>query len=104
MLEYRKLDKMINKNKTPKVIERYFKGVSNHRRIAILLAVQKQEGLTVDDISETLGVNFKTISEHTRRLVQAGLLNKEYRGRNVIHSLSPYGKRFYKFIETFQHS
>jgi len=37
-------------------------------------------------------------------LVQAGLLNKRYQGRSVIHSLSPYGEKFIKFIKTFQHS
>ncbi|MBU1092037.1 hypothetical protein KKA27_04215 [Patescibacteria group bacterium] len=45
-----------------------------------------------------------SILEHTRRLVQAGLLNKKYQGREVAHSLSPYGRNFTKFITTFQHS
>ena len=29
---------------------------------------------------------------------QAGLINKEYKGRKVEHKVSPYGKRFYNFI------
>ena len=87
--------------KTPKQLERYFKGAANHRRIAILLAVEKNEGITVEELSGTLGANFKTISQHTRSLVQAGLLNKQYRGRRVANSLSPYGKSFLKFIMTF---
>jgi predicted transcriptional regulator len=87
--------------KTPKQLERYFKGAANHRRIEILLLVNDEEGITLDQIAKTLNGNFKTISEHTRRLVQAGLLNKKYRGLQVMHSLSPYGKEFIKFLKIF---
>lgn len=87
--------------KTAKQLERYFKGVSNHRRLEILRFIDKNSGVTLGRIAEDLGCNIKTISEHTRRLVQAGLLNKEYKGQEVAHSLSPYGKRFINFIKTF---
>ncbi len=87
--------------KTAKQLERYFKGVANHRRLEILLLVHKNEGITLEEIAEILNSNIKTISEHTRRLVQAGLLNKKYQGRAVIHSLSPYGKKFIEFMQTF---
>ena len=87
--------------KTPKQLERYFKGAANHRRIAILLTVEGNDGITVEGIADKLDTNFKTISQHTRSLVHAGLLNKEYRGRQVIHSLSPYGKFFLRFMRTF---
>ncbi len=87
--------------KTVKQLERHFKGLANHRRIDILILVSKNPGITVDGISEKLNCNFKTISEHIRRLVQAGLINKKYQGRAVSHSLSPYGQIFLKFIKTF---
>ena len=87
--------------KTPKQLERYFKGAANHRRIAILFTVEKNDGITVEDIAKELAANFKTISQHSRALVHAGLLNKTYRGRQVMHSLSPYGKFFLKFMRTF---
>ncbi len=90
--------------KTSRQLERHFKGIANYRRIDILLLVYKNEGINVEKIAENLNCNFKTISEHIRRLVQAGLLNKHYQGRQVTHSLSPYGKSFVKFIKTFQHS
>jgi DNA-binding MarR family transcriptional regulator len=90
-----------NKIKTTKQLERHFKGVANHRRIAILLLVFKDPNITLEAISESLDCNIKTISEHTRRLVQAGLLNKEYRGRKVEHKVSPYGKIFCNFISKF---
>ncbi|MDO8572632.1 MAG: winged helix-turn-helix domain-containing protein [bacterium] len=87
--------------KTPRQLERYFKGVANHWRIAILIAVEKNEGISVEGISGELEANFKTISQHTRSLVHAGLLNKTYQGRQVTHALSPHGKLFLKFIKTF---
>ncbi|MBI3046468.1 MAG: winged helix-turn-helix transcriptional regulator [Candidatus Harrisonbacteria bacterium] len=87
--------------KTPKQLERHFKGVANHWRIAILSIVHQNEGIAVDGITKELNANFKTISQHTRSLVQAGLLNKKYLGRQVTHTLSPYGKLFLKFIKSF---
>ena len=90
--------------KTAKQIERHVKGVANHRRIEILMLVAEHGGIIVEDIAERLGCNEKTISEHTRRLAQAGLINKKYQGRSVTHTLSPYGKIFYRFIKTFRHS
>ena len=90
--------------KTTQQLERHFKGMANHHRIAILLLVSKNPLITLEGIVESLGKNFKTISEHTRRLVQAGLLDKKYQGRNVTHTLSPYGKKCVQFIQSFQHS
>ena len=87
--------------KTPKQLERHFKGAANHRRIAILRAVEQNDGIAVAELAGALGANFKTISQHTRTLVQAGLLNKAYRGRQVAHTLSPYGKAFLRFMRTF---
>ena len=88
-------------SKTPQQLERYFKGAANHRRISIMFAVEKNDGITVEGIADMLEANFKTISQHTRSLVHAGLLNKNYRSRQVMHSLSPYGKSFIKFMKTF---
>ncbi len=88
------------KIKTAQQLERHFKGVANHRRIEILRLVATRDGVTLEDIADFLDCNFKTISEHTRKLVQAGLIDKKYQGRAVAHSLSPYGKIFHKFITT----
>lgn len=87
--------------KTNKQLERHFKGVANHRRISILLLVNSAKDITLDGIAKQLRCNLKTISEHTRRLVQAGLLNKKYQGNKVAHSLSPYGKKLLKFLKEF---
>jgi len=87
--------------KTEKQLERYFKGAANHRRLQILNLVSRRPGMTLEEISEALACNPKTISEHTRKLVQAGLLNKHYQGRSVEHVISPYGVKFIKFMQTF---
>jgi DNA-binding MarR family transcriptional regulator len=87
--------------KTAKQLERYFKGASNHWRIKILFLLEKNGGLDLEEIAQRLKCNIKNISQHTGKLVQAGLLNKRYVGRRVSHSLSPYGKRFVRFMKTF---
>ena len=83
-------------------MERHLKGMSNHYRIEILLLIAEREGLTLEEIVETLKANEKTLGEHARRLHQAGLVNKKYRGKFVEHTLSPYGKTFVNFLKSFQ--
>lgn len=90
--------------KTPKQMERNLKGLANHWRLRILLLLSENGGLSLLSIADAVGGNFKTIAEHTRRLHIAGLIVKRYRGREVIHNLSPYGEKFTKFVKTFQHS
>jgi DNA-binding transcriptional ArsR family regulator len=94
----------MGKVKTPKQMERHLKGMANHYRIEILLLISEHGGITLDNIVEALDVNEKTIGEHTRRLYQAGLINKKYSGRFVEHTLSPYGKSFVSFLKSFQRS
>ena len=85
-------------------MERHLKGIANHRRIEILLLVAKREGISVEEIAEALDCNFKTLSIHIFKLVHAGLVDKKYKGRNVVHRLTPYGKVFVSFLTTFAHS
>ena len=82
-------------------MERHLKGIANHYRIEILLLVATQNNITLEKIVRALEANEKTIGEHTRRLHVAGLINKKYRGKFVEHSLSPYGKTFVRFLESF---
>ncbi len=94
----------MKKIKTAKQMERHFKGIANHRRIDIILLISRAKGITVEGIVENLNCNFKTISGHTKVLVQSGLVNKNYVGKSVVHSLSPYGKIFAEFIKSFSYS
>lgn len=92
----------MKKVKTAKQMERHLKGMANHYRIEILLLIATGAGITLEGIIKSLRANEKTIGEHTRRLHQAGLVNKRYRGKFVEHSLSPYGKTFVRFLRSFQ--
>ena len=94
----------MGKVKTSKQMERHLKGMANHYRIEILLLISARDGITLDSIADTLDANEKTIGEHTRRLYQAGLINKKYSGKFVEHTLSPYGKTFVGFLKAFQRS
>jgi len=87
--------------KTPKQLERYFKGVANHRRVELLLLIAQHPGISLDELAKATKGNFKTISEHTKKLVQADLVNKQHRGLRVEHRLSPYGTRFHEFMKLF---
>ncbi|MEK7154097.1 MAG: winged helix-turn-helix domain-containing protein [Patescibacteria group bacterium] len=90
--------------KTAKQMERHLKGVANHRRIEILFLIAREEGISVEGISNNLRCNFKTISEHIRRLAQAGLIEKKYEGHYMKHKLAPYGRTFIAFLTSFSNS
>lgn len=92
----------MEKIKTAKQMERHLKGMANHYRIEILLLLATRDKISLEEIVDTLDANQKTIGEHTRRLFQAGLINKKYRGKFVEHTLSPYGKTFVQFLKSFQ--
>lgn len=94
--------KKMTKMKTAKQMERHLKGMANHYRIEILLLIAERKKITLEGIVKAIMANKKTIGEHTRRLYQAGLINKKYRGNFVEHTLSPYGKMFVQFLKTFQ--
>lgn len=88
--------------KTAKQMERHLKGIANHYRIEVLLAIAKHGPMTLDAIISQLDANGKTIGEHTRRLYVAGLIQKKYVGKYAEHSLTPYGKTFVRFLKAFQ--
>lgn len=85
-----------------KDLEKIVRGFSNHRRIEILNLIHKKPQLSVFDISDELGVNFKTISEHVRRLAIADLVWKSNDGKAVRHTLSGRGKLVLTFLRTLE--
>lgn len=88
--------------KNKRELEKIFKGVANHRRIEILLLLDKEPELSVVNIAYKLHCNFKTIAEHTRKLHIAGMVYKTNRGNSVSHILSPLGKSILKFCRTLE--
>ena len=93
--------KVINK-KTYHQLERIMKGVSNHRRIQILELLKEKPEISVLDISRILNVNFKTISDHVRRLAIAGFVLKRSDGHSVRHKVTERGLQVLKFLRTLE--
>ena len=85
-----------------KNLEKTVRGFSNHRIIEILEFLSKNPDASLNEISERLKVNFKTISEHTRRLASAGLIEKRYKGAAVLHKISQLGNNILKFLRTLE--
>lgn len=89
MLKYRKLEKTV-------------RGFSNHRRIQILELLFENPDLSVLEISSKLKIEYKTASEHIRRLSIPGLVVKKNQGSNVRHKLTPLGDSILKFLRTIE--
>lgn len=92
---------MIEK-KNYRQLERIVKGFASHRRIEILELLKREPELSVDEISEKLNINFKTASEHLRRLAIAGLLLKRSEGNNVRHKLTERAQSILKFLRILE--
>lgn len=85
-----------------RVLERIVRGFSNHRRIQMLDLIEKNPELSVREIADSLKINFKTASEHTRRLTIAGLIMKRSQANNIRHKLSERGLTILKFLRTLE--
>ena len=85
-----------------KKIEKIVKGFANHRRIQTLELLEKIPDLSVDEISQNLNVGFFTISDHVRKLADAGLVEKNHKGRFVINSITKRGKYILSFCKMFK--
>ena len=87
---------------TLRQLERIVKGFANHRRIEILKLLEEEPELSVSEIALKLKINFKTASEHIRRLAIAGLVLKRYQGNNVRHALTDQAKSILKFLRILE--
>ena len=79
---------MAKEKKTYRELERIARGFSNHRRIQIMELLHKKPELSVDEIANEINVNFKTISEHIRRLSISAIVLKHPDGHSVLHNIS----------------
>jgi predicted ArsR family transcriptional regulator len=82
--------------------ERIAKGFANHRRIEILMLLDRHPELSLMEVADMLKINFKTGAEHIRRLAIPGLVWKRSDGKAVRHVLSPLGKNVLKFLRTLE--
>ncbi len=81
-------------------LERVLKGIASHRRIQIVDLLDKQAELSVMQIAEHLSLDFRTASEHLRKLTIAGLVMKRPDGSSVRHALTSRGKEILMFCRT----
>ena len=79
--------------------EKMLKGVANHRRLEMLDQLNRNPGLSNEEINERLKINYQTGSEHIRRLVIAGLIQKHREGHKTLHTLTKTGVEVIKFLE-----
>ncbi len=82
--------------------ERIIKGAANHRRLQIIDLLQRKPELSVEEISDVFKINFKTASDHIRRLAIAGLVMKRHEGNFVRHKLTPRGLSILKFLRILE--
>jgi len=83
-------------------LERIFKGVASHRRTQIMDTLGKEPELSVVEIAERISIDFRTASEHLRKLVLAGLVMKRNESAAVRHALTERGKVILKFCRTLE--
>lgn len=86
----------------PRQLEGVVKGFANHRRIEIMMLLDHKPELSVFEISDELHINFKTASEHIRRLAIADLVMKRNEGNFVRHALTRRGKSILKFLRILE--
>jgi len=93
---------IIKKTKSPRNLERVVKGFANHRRIEIMILLKKHPELTVFEVADNLQINFKTASEHIRRLQISGLIMKRHEGASVHNALTSRGKYILEFLRMLE--
>ncbi len=79
--------------------EKIVKGFANHWRLKILNLLRRSARLSLDQIAKELDGNFITISVHLRKMTDAGLVSKTYKGRFVLHSITRRGKDVLTFCK-----
>lgn len=85
-----------------KQLEAIIRGFANHHRIALLLLLADNPGLTLDGCANGLDLNVKTASGHLRELSINGFVDKEADGRAVHHTLTPRGQAAVAFIQAMR--
>ena len=83
-------------------LERIVRGFANHRRIQVLGLLAERPDLDLAALARAAGMNYKTASEHLRRLAVAGLVLKKAKGTHVLHAVSPRGRVVLKFLRTLE--
>ena len=83
-------------------LERIVRGFSNHRRIQMLEVLTATPEIDLMQLARACGINFRNASEHSARLVRAGLVLKRSKGRQVLHAVSPRGMDVLSFLRNIE--
>jgi predicted transcriptional regulator len=83
-------------------IEVIIKGFAHHTRIEILEILEAYPYISLEEISTKIKVNYKTTSEHVRKLATSGLIKKQVHKTSMRHSLTQRGKSILKFLRTLE--
>lgn len=72
-------------------LERLFQALADRHRLKVvnMLAQTDGEAICVCDFQDALGLKQPSVSYHLKRLVDAGVLEREQRGRHAFYSLRP---------------
>lgn len=89
----------MNETKRFAQLERMMKGAANRRRIQILHLLEATPGLDLSSIARACGMHAQTATEHTTKMLNAGLIQKERRAKYVLHELSPLGDGVLAFLK-----
>ena len=90
------------KDKSYYELERIAKGIANHRRIEILELLGKKPEMSVTEIAEKVKSNFKTTSEHIRKMAISGLLMKRSDSKSIRHKLTNRGELILTFLRMLE--
>ena len=80
--------------------ERVMKGAANHYRIEILALLKDRPERSLSEVADELKSDFRTVSEHVRKMVHAGLVMKRSDGVSVRHKLTRLGEQVLQFLLT----
>ncbi len=90
------------KQKTSRQLESVFKGLANYHRMEILLLLEKEEGLSVEQISQKLSYGYMNTSDHIRKLSLGGLVSKHKEALIVRHLLTARAKSILEFCKILE--
>jgi len=83
-------------------LERIIKGFGNHNRIKILDLLGKEPNLSLQEIADKIKSDFKNVSAHITKMMNAGLIKKRSEGNIVHHELSQRGKSILQFVRIIE--
>ncbi|PIP30046.1 hypothetical protein COU12_01460 [Candidatus Jorgensenbacteria bacterium CG10_big_fil_rev_8_21_14_0_10_54_38] len=71
-----------------KHLERFFKGLGNRRRLAIIKILAQEREMSVADISRYINLSFTSTSKHLRILHQLDILDRRQESLTVYYRLA----------------